>query len=438
MSAGAGDGGSEARSALSGRSRGGWGLALILVYYLLLAGAAGRIIRLDYGPDEWQHLQYIHVLATEFRLPNADDTHLAVHPPLYYLAMALPWKLAGVEQAPAALPHGAGALAVTSVEGRSARLIIRLLTAGLGCLVLLILWRMLAIVGVSGVARTVMTFGVASWPMFQYLGGVANNELLAVLHSALVAAAVARLIVQSDCGVRQAALLGLLIGLGAWAKQTALFSAPIAFWAVVVHGEPRARLSRAVAFLAAAGAVGVWWPWRVYAMTGSFNPCLIPPYDQPTPHDLLTRRGLVADWAATIVQTFVLPDWSWSFVPPILSRVTGLAGAAAVLLLWVTGLGQGERRERALRGCGFAGAALLLLGVLQYTAFTDWRANIGGRYLLSGIPWLLLLIAGSLPRWRRLGRYLPGLLPALAMTLMVLIAAAWWLLASDSYASITL
>ncbi|NUQ01285.1 MAG: hypothetical protein HUU35_15675, partial [Armatimonadetes bacterium] len=182
---------------------------------------------------------------------------------------------------------------------------------------------------------------------------------------------------------------------------------------------------------------GIWWPLRVYALTGSFNPCLIPPHDQPQPHELLTKGALVADWAATIVQTFVLPDWSWTFIPPRLSRVMGLAGAAAVLLLWLTGVGRGERRERLLRNAGFAGAAMLLLGVLEYTALTDWRANIGGRYLLSGIPWLLLLVAGSLPRWRPLAPHLPGLLPGLGMALMALASAAWWLLASDSYASIS-
>ncbi|NUQ01431.1 MAG: hypothetical protein HUU35_16430, partial [Armatimonadetes bacterium] len=207
-------------------------LALILVYYLCLAGVAARVIRLDYGPDEWQHLQYLHVLATEQRLPTAGDTHLAVHPPLYYLAMALPWRLSGVTQAPVELPHGPVALAVTSSEGRTARLLVRHLTALLGGLVLGVIWVTLGSLGLTGVARTVLTFGAASWPMFQYLGGVANNELLCVLHSALVAAVVARLVVHGGCGTRQAALLGLLVGVGSWAKQTAAFSAPIAFWAV--------------------------------------------------------------------------------------------------------------------------------------------------------------------------------------------------------------
>ena len=67
-------------------------------------------VRLDYGPDEPYHLEYVHILATSHRLPSRTETYLGQHPPLYYVLMTAPWNLVGGEREPLSVAPGPDAL----------------------------------------------------------------------------------------------------------------------------------------------------------------------------------------------------------------------------------------------------------------------------------------------------------------------------------------
>ena len=75
-------------------------------------------------------------------------------------------------------------------------------------------------------------------------------------------------------------------------------------------------------------------------------------------------------------------------------------------------------------------AALLTLVValLQYAAFSDWRVQIGWRYLLNGIPWVLTLLSASFGLFRRAGQSMvrPSLMTWLAPALLILFDLNWW------------
>ena len=73
---------------------------------------------------------------------------------------------------------------------------------------------------------------------------------------------------------------------------------------------------------------------------------------------------------------------------------------------------------------------LLLVGIVQYCVFKDWRAQIGGRYLLNGAPWFLALVGSGLASLARRRPAPPRLSPfvLLAAGLLVVFDAGWWYL----------
>ena len=73
---------------------------------------------------------------------------------------------------------------------------------------------------------------------------------------------------------------------------------------------------------------------------------------------------------------------------------------------------------------------LLLVGIVQYCVFKDWRAQIGGRYLLNGAPWFLTLVGSGLASLARRRPTPPRLVPIRAAGggLLVLFDVGWWYL----------
>lgn len=70
-----------------------WPLAVLLIFYSLLAGVHSLIVPLTVGNDEWAHFQYLRFIAEQHKLPtNWSEREIAGYksdaPPLYHLIVA--------------------------------------------------------------------------------------------------------------------------------------------------------------------------------------------------------------------------------------------------------------------------------------------------------------------------------------------------------------
>ncbi len=398
---------------------------------MVLAGLLVNFcVRLDYGPDEPDHVAYVHVLATEGRLPTPAESVMVQHPPPFYAVLAPVWRLAGVQQSPLALTPGPDALAQMTPEAVRGRRLLRVFSTLLACLTLLVLARLIAVAGAPPGWQMYLLLMVAGWPMFQYLSGVVNNENLAILYSAVAALALVARVRAGTCTLAQAAGLGLLMGAGVWVKQTTLFVVPVAVWTVWAIGEPKQKLPRLGAFALAGILAGCGWPLRNHAVTGQWFP-----HYAAVSHQAEVTAGVLANplvllsWTKLMLQTGFLPDWADLLLPPVLATIVSLALALGLIVCFVVGLrDRSDPVARRLRGMAMAALLTLLAALLQYAAFSDWRVQIGGRYLLNGIPWVLILLSASFGLFRRSGTpsVRPPLLAWLAPVLLILFDLNWW------------
>ncbi len=366
--------------------------------FALIGLTVGFVVRLDYGPDEPDHLKYVHVLAWEHRLPTPTETHVVQHPPLYYAAMAVLWRAMGARQSPSDTQPGPTALGRMDPRSRNARHVLRFASTLLACLTLFVLARILAALGASVSWQALLLFLAAACPMFQYVSGVVNNENLSILYSSLICLAIIARVRAQACSIWQALGLGLLLGGGLLVKQTTLFALPIALWVIWQMGGPPQRLRRLGLFALGFLALGLWWPLHNHSLSGQWFPCYtIPPDQARQASEALAHPLTLLGWIRAILETGFLPDWSVLFVPRLLSTLAMLIVAGMIGVVFFVGLRRGEKLHRQMRGMALAAMLLLLAGIVQFSLTTDYRAQIGGRYLLNGLPWLLALFAAGLP-----------------------------------------
>ncbi len=405
-------------------------LVLVLLFLLLIGLLVNFCVRLDYGPDEPDHMAYVHVLATEGRLPTPAESIMVQHPPPFYALLAPLWRLAGVQQSPLAFTPGPDALAQMTPEAVRGRHLLRAVSAILACLTLLVLARLIAVAGAPPGWQIYLLLMVAGWPMFEYLSGVVNNETLAILYSAVAALVLAARVRAGTCTLAQAAGLGLLMGAGVWVKQTTLFVVPVAVWTVWAIGEPKQKLPRLGVFALAGIALGCGWPLRNHAVTGQWFPhYAVVQHQAEVTASVLANPLVLFSWTKLILQTGFLPDWSDLLLPPVLSVTVSLALALGLIVCFAVGLrDRSDPVARRLRGMSMAALLTLVAALLQYAAFSDWRVQIGGRYLLNGIPWVLTLLSASFGLFRRSGApsVRPSLLAWLAPVLLILFDLNWW------------
>ncbi len=405
-------------------------LGLVILFMLLTGLLVNFSVRPDYGPDEPDHVAYVHVLATEGRLPTPAESIMVQHPPPFYALLAPVWRLAGVQQSPLALTPGPDALAQMTPEAVRGRHLLRVFSTILACLTLLVLARLIAVAGAPPGWQMYLLLMVAGWPMFEYMSGVVNNENLAILYSAVAALVLVSRVRVGTCTLRQAALLGILIGVGVWVKQTTLFVVPVAVWTVWAIGEPKQRLPRLGAFALAGLLAGCGWPLRNHAITGQWFP-----HYAAVQHQAEVTAGVLANpltllsWTKLMLQTGFLPDWADLLLPPVLAVIVSVSLAVALIACFVVGLrDHSDPVARRLRGMSMAALLTLVAALLQYAAFSDWRVQIGGRYLLNGIPWVLTLLSASFGLLRHSGKpsVRPSLLAWLAPVLLILFDLNWW------------
>lgn len=417
----------------------------IVVAYFATAMVVQSIIRFDWGPDEPDHLQYIHVLS-QGRLPTIDDTHQVQHGPIYYTLMAGVWRAMGVRQGPMDIPRDIHGLKQMSERGKLARRALRGATAVIGCAVLVVLMQIMAAIGTPWSWRPWLLMLAAGNPVMQYLGGVINNEMAAILYSSIICLFIVRRLRAGDCSVADAAVLGVLIGGTMLVKRTGLFVAPVALWLLWTVGEPSRRLQRLGAFAAGAVVVGPWWPLHTWRWTGGIAGTTIAPTDQPSLWFLISHPALVLPWVVGLLETALLPDWYWEL---ILRLPVQIIGAVVLLLIAIVAvIGLIVRRDHfhvRLRAISVVAALLLLAGIVHYVVAVDWRAYMQGRYLLNALPWIICLLAGMRPitdawneRFRESalwGRAREMLGPLMGLAVLVF-DAAWWYLAWLFYMNI--
>ena len=414
---------------------------LALPACLLLFAVVGLCVqfavRLDYGPDEPDHVEYAHVLAWHLRLPTPDETHVVQHPPVYYAAAALLWRASGAAQDPATLTRGPQALGQMTPGAVWGRRLLRFFSTLLACGTLWLLARLLLTLGIPPAWRLWTVLLIAALPMFQYVSSVVNNENLSILYSSLLCLLLVRRVQSGQCSPKQALGLGLLVGAGTLMKQTTLFALPLALWTLWVIGGQEQRAKRLGLFVAGLPVLGIWWPLHNRLVSGQWFPCYtIPQHQQRMASDALSHPLVLLGWLRNMLETSVLPDWSVLFLPRVLPTA-----AVAVLVLGIGGLvllGASRSHDltgRRLRGLALAGLLLLPLGVMQFSLADDYRAQIGGRYLLNGLPWLVTLLGASLPLLPSRWRPSPPLGAVLALILLVLFDVGWWYIVQGYYSS---
>lgn len=429
----------------------------IVLAFFCVATLVQFLVPLDFGPDEPWHVDYVYTLAAEYRLPTPqsnphapkpNENHLVQHPPLYYAALGVIWKLSGAVQKPLDRERGIVSFDKYTPKDLIARRLMRAISALLCCLMLWFMARTLALLPIPPRWQILLIAGAASWPMLQYVSGVVNNESAAYAYSAFLCFVLVTRWKAQDCTPRQAFLIGLLCGIGALIKQNTLFAVPLALWIILLTGKPYGQ--KIVRFIIGALLTGLWWPLYHFLTVGDPFPTFTPNPDQPSLQTLAQNWPVIfKDWIRYLLESAFLPDWSLMFVPRWFETTLVLLLVASTILLFILGLRAPKFSPwRQLRAISFAGMILLLLGVLQYCAFKDQRAHIGGRYLLNALPWALVFLAASLPLFagrttnegenetvNELSNNIPdpptfALLP---LGFLLLIDTAWWFIAWTHY-----
>lgn len=412
-------------------------LPACLLLFAVIGLCVQLAVRLDYGPDEPDHVEYAAVLAQKLRLPTPDETHVVQHPPVYYAAAAAIWRASGAKQEPNTLSRGPLALGQMTARAVLARRGLRFFSTLTACLTLLLLGRLLLTLGVPRAWMLWTVLLVAALPMFQYVSSVVSNENLSILYSSLLCLLLVRQVQSGEGSVRQALALGLLVGGGALIKQTTLYALPLALWTVWMMGGRTGRGARVGVFLVGLPVLGLWWPLHNRLVSGQWFPCYtIPDNQAQVAAQAISHPLVLLGWLRNMLETSVLPDWSALFLPRLISTA-----AAAVLVLVVGGLffygasRSHDRVGRQLRGLALAGLLLLPLGIMQFSLADDFRAQIGGRYLLNGLPWLVTLLGASLPLFGPSLRRSPPLGAVLPLVLLALFDVGWWYIVQGYYSS---
>jgi len=394
------------------------GLLAALIVYLGLAVWSQYVIPLDYGPDEPYHMEYVHILSEYGRLPLPSETYIVHHPPSYYL-LALPlYKLSGNHIGPLEARPGSARIKNFAPSEITARRLIRPLSILLGSLSVVALYILLVVVGTPRKFRLPLLLLVGALPMFVYVTSVVNSEALSYLWSAATAAWLMYLLYREQPATwQQVAMAGALVGGGLMVRQTSLFVLPGAILIVwVTQTRRRSRLCAMLLFVATVLLVGMWWPLHNFSVSGEFFPNYAP--KSVGQHNLLPEmmadpKGasiIIGVWLRNILASAILPDWAWmeGLVDlELVAAVSRLLVVAAVLVALAT-LWRTYRRNRnrlspttveELRRDGYcvwaclAVLASLIGGILWFCITVDWRAQIGGRYLLNGVPYLLAIFA---------------------------------------------
>ncbi len=271
-------------------------ISLILLAFLLLAGAYSVVTPLFEAPDEIWHYEYVRWLAEGEGLPRPEDVGAAPwnqegsQPPLYYMAAALLTRSIPTDNAGEIIrynPHAAVGQADTfgnknmmahgPAEGwpwqgvALAAHLARLLSVLLGALTVLFTYMAAHTVFPTrpaiGLAAAVL---VAFNPQFLFISAaVSNDALVTAVSAAALLLAVIALGLREEDGQQgkpswgQLAVMGLVAGLGALSKLSGLLIIPLfGITLSVVAWRRRSWREWLIYGLTAGGlalGIGGWW-----------------------------------------------------------------------------------------------------------------------------------------------------------------------------------
>ncbi len=361
-------------------------LAVVLVIYLATAIAYSLIVPGGLGPDERAHMAYVQSLA-DGSFPTPYQTHEAQQPPLYYLL--------------AAAVYGAARLAAPSLDAMTA---VRWLAALLGLGTVLLTWRLAARLFPGSTLPLFAATFLAATPLFAMMSGLVNNDCLLVFLSTLFLYQLAALPERPTC--RRLVLLGLTLGAALLTKQSALALLPLAVPALCWALPPEGRAQRLAAGLALvwglAGLLYAGWLLRNLLVFGTLSVYTTIPPGQRQAQQLMLAGPLyfLSLIAHRSVGGLFIPEWVVRFWPGW--QVRSIAAAGIGLLMVLLGLLRGGRAKLYLPqlgrfvGLALGAAGLLAAGLVSYIYLVDFRALVGGRYLLPALPALSVVVAAGI------------------------------------------
>jgi 4-amino-4-deoxy-L-arabinose transferase-like glycosyltransferase len=426
------------------RLRRDWDISLLLLLFVILGLAYSVINPLHEATDELRHYRFVRYIVANRALPAQgaepcrSQSH---HPPLFYVAGALltGWIDTGrdVCATPESNPFWAYRYADVGVDNKNmyfhgpeeafpwhgealAAHLLRALNVFIGAGTVWLTW-------LTGRAiwpeRRALAAGGAAFvafnPMFLYLAGAINNDIIAALSGAAVLYACTRLLRDpGGLSPRWGLILGALYGLALLSKFNMAAIALLIAAAVTVVAWQRRQwrqwLQVGLLAVAVAALLAGWWFVR--------NQLL---YGEPTGFRMVAELWGARDPAESLPLALLELPLAWTTlwgrfgfgqIPlpegfyTALQVVTG-AGLLGLLLALLRR--QRDRTERWL-------LALLVLDVLLFFAvlfnyMLVSPAGAMGRFFFPGLPALGLLVFYGLSRWLALAARGEGALPALAL-----------------------
>ncbi|HEY74244.1 MAG TPA: DUF2142 domain-containing protein [Thermoflexia bacterium] len=378
------------------------------------------------APDEVWHYAYVRYLAEERALPaligDASGAHQEVaQPPLYYAVAALVSGLASDDDLPDLMWHNPGfgyqaggavndnknMLIHTGRERfpwRGAVLAVRLarfVSLGFG---LLTVWATWGLGREAFPQRLALALGaaaaVAFHPQFLFISGVTSNDSAAAALSTAALWAIAR---AANRGItfRRSLAIGLLLGLAAMTKTSALLLVPLAAITLILASRQASLgIGHWALVIVPAFAVGGWWYLRnalLYGDPFGFRVHADTPWGRPAPASLDT---LIAEMPRLYRSFWGAFGWGHVELPAWVYLALG-----AILLASLIGWG-GALMTRRTTGRGRILLLALAWWMLVLVALLQWMRQVQaphGRLLFPAIGAFAVLLVGgwaSLPRPR--------------------------------------
>jgi 4-amino-4-deoxy-L-arabinose transferase-like glycosyltransferase len=363
---------SQARPALQR-----WGLPALCVVFALMALAYNLIIPLHYGPDEIRHERYYQYMLEAWRLPadEASTGAIAHHPPLYYLICA-PFY------------------AVFRHLGEPGGHFMRLVSTGLGILVILVTYRLVKrLFPDQPYAPLAGAAGVALLPHFLLISSVISNDIAAVLWGSLILY-MSVVLLQEGPNLKRGLGAGLFLGLGCFTKASVVALAPVLLLALILGAwKRRAGRFDTDGFIYGALGVGVisilaggWWLISYFLRFGTLD--AEPPYPLWTWPDPSFSARLLRGIEGLFRSAWTQVDW----FPPatrlplylVLAVLSLLALIGLVRLIW-TRIRQGESPQAWALALPLGGALLVYLALLHTAIWAHPGRFEGGRYWLPAV-----------------------------------------------------
>ena len=457
-------------------------ISLILLAFLLLAGAYSVVNPLFEAPDEIWHYEYVRWLAEGEGLPRPEDVGVAPwnqegsQPPLYYMAAARLTRPMPTDNAAKVIrynPHAA--VGQADAFGNRNRMahgpaeawpwrgvalaahLARFFSIFLGALAVLFTYMTARAIFPArpaiGLAAAIL---VAFNPQFLFISAaVSNDVLVSAVSAAALLLAISALGLRDDNG-RQGkpgwgllALMGLVAGLGALGKLSGLLVIPLFGVALSVAAWRRRSWREWLIYGLTVGGlalgIGGWWyarNWLLFRDPLALNVMfeLLPGRAQPP--SLAELRSLAAGvwrsyWAVFGWFNVVADEWVYALYTALtLVGLTGLAAGAPLRRLYCRrngpksadcrGNGVNDSWQIGLLIFWIAGVALLLARWTQIS-------HPQGRLLFPAIGAMAILLAWGLGNW--LPARGQGWVPV-TLTAIMLPLALWmpWRVIAPAYA----